>query len=249
MRRMEPAEGYANVLDAYEAVDRTPPGDRPWVLANMVAGIDGCAAHDGRVGSLSSSTDAALFHQLRSLADIVLVGAETVRRERYGPVGLSPAQVEARLRAGRSPGPSIAIVTRSMNLDFTLPVLTQQDGPEAIIITCEAADQRRLTESKTRAKVLIAGDDSVDLRQALGRLRSDGHRIVLCEGGPHLLGELVADDLLDELCLTISPMMGGDPLPISVAPAAAPVRRFGLDHIAEEDGHLFLRYERTTDEQ
>lgn len=92
----------------------------------------------------------------------------------------------------------------------------------------------------------VTGGDSVDLGQALGMLRSEGHQIVLCEDGPHLLGELVAGDLLDELCLTLSPTMGGDPLPISVTPAGSPLRPFDLAHVAESDGHLFLHYERTT---
>lgn len=182
MQRLVPAETYANVLDAYASVQRSCPADRPWVPASMVAGLDGCAA---------------LFQQIRSLAHIVLVGAETVRRERYGQVVSHPTQ-------------------------------------------------RRLAESTARARVTVTGGDSVDLGQALGMLRSEGHQIVLCEDGPHLLGELVAGDLLDELCLTLSPTMGGDPLPISVTPAGSPLRPFDLAHVAESDGHLFLHYERTT---
>ncbi len=85
MRLLGPVQPVDDLLDLY-LVDREPHGDRPWVMANMVGGLDGTAAVGGRVGALSDDTDAQLFRAMRAVADIVLVGAETARLERYGPV-------------------------------------------------------------------------------------------------------------------------------------------------------------------
>ncbi len=98
------------------------------------------------------------------------------------------------------------------------------------------------------ADVLIAGAERVDPGQAVAGLAALGHRVVLCEGGPTWLGELVAAGRLDELCLTISPLMGGDPLPVSVAPPGAPLARFAKRHVLRGGDTLFLRYERGDDE-
>src|SRR3954454_7981907 len=108
------------------------------VTANMVAGLDGSAAVDGRVAGLSNAADRALFQQLRAEADVVLVGAGTVRAERYGPVRLTDAQVAARVDAGRAPRPPIAVVTRSLRLDWTAPLFADATSPRPLVITCEA---------------------------------------------------------------------------------------------------------------
>jgi len=97
--------------------------------------------------------------------------------------------------------------------------------------------------------VILAGDDRVDPELAMQRLSELGHRIVLCEGGPTWLGEVVAAGLLDELCYTVSPMMGGDPLPVSITPVGAPLARFALCHVLRDGDTLFLRYERGRDGQ
>jgi riboflavin biosynthesis pyrimidine reductase len=92
--------------------------------------------------------------------------------------------------------------------------------------------------------VFVAGRESVDLSDALGQLADRGAAVVVCDGGPRLLGELVAGALLDELCLSVVPLMGGDPLPVAVMPPGSGLRHFGLADIAEDNGTLFLRYER-----
>ena len=104
----------ADILAPYRQAERLARPGRCWVMANMVGGLDGTAAVGGRVGGLSDATDAELFRRMRSLADVVLVGAETVRRERYGPVRLAPEVREERARACRSPAPPIAVVSRSL---------------------------------------------------------------------------------------------------------------------------------------
>ena len=247
MERVAAQHELPELLRLYDEVDRPAPDGRPWVLGNMVGGLDGCAAMSGRVGALSTPVDAALFRGLRSVADVVLVGAETVRRERYGPVRLAEPLRAARVGAGRAAAPPIAVVSRSLDIDWSIPLFAEAE-PDArpLLVTCSASPEDRRLEAGKRADLLIAGEESVDVGAALGQLRVRGHRVLLCEGGPTLLGELAGRGLLDELCLTLSPLMGGDPLPLAVTPAGGAVSRFAVRHaVTAEDGTVFLRYERT----
>jgi riboflavin biosynthesis pyrimidine reductase len=235
----------ADPLAPYAEVDRTHGPGACWVMAHVVGGLDGSAAIRGRVGELSTAPDAKLFTLMRALADVVLVGAETVRAEGYGAVRLPRERVEAREAAGRPGTPPLAVVTRSLELDWSAKAFT--DAPpwsRTLVITCAAADPGRLDRARAVADLVIAGDDQVDPELALQRLSELGHRVVLCEGGPTWLGEIVAGGLLDELCLTVSPLMGGDPLPVSISPAGAPLTHFALRHVLRDGDTLFLRYER-----
>ncbi|HEX5365802.1 MAG TPA: pyrimidine reductase family protein [Acidimicrobiales bacterium] len=248
MRRLVPCDEIDDPLEPYAGVDRR--GVRPWVLANMVGGLDGSAAVGGRVGVLSGGADAELFRRMRALADVVLVGAETVRRERYGPVRLPDADRESRVAAGRPPVPPVAVVSRSLSIDWSIPLFATRRGPgepRPMILTAAGADPGRTAEAATHADVVVAGEERVDVGLAVERLAGRGHRVVLCEGGPTLLGELVAAGLLDELCLTLSPVMGGDPLPIATVPPGGDLLGLRLAHVAVSDDVLFLRYERRTD--
>lgn len=232
-------------LAPYVGVDRSRPSGPCWVMANMVGGLDGSAAIGGRVAALSTKPDAALFLAMRTVADIVMVGAETIRREGYGPLLLPKARAQARRDQGKPASPRLAVVSRSLDLDwtgraFTDPALEQPP----YVVTCEAADPQRLALAREAAEVIVAGDDRVDPGRALEALAARGAAVVLSEGGPTLLGDLVAGGHLDELLLTLSPLMGGDPLPVSVAPAGAPLAGFSLRHVLQQDDTLFLRYER-----
>lgn len=231
-------------LAPYLAVERSRPRHECWVAGHMVAGLDGTAAIDGRVGSLSTRPDQALFRSMREIADIVMVGAETVRREGYGRVRLpEPAQTR-RTEQGKPPLPPVAVVSRSLDLNWSASLFA--DAPEDArthVITCAAADSARLAEAEEFATIIIAGEERVEPEQALQALADLGHRMVLCEGGPTWLGELVAADRLDELFLSISPLMGGDPLPVSVTPPGTGIARFTLQGVMAEDDTLFLRYE------
>lgn len=248
MHWLRPTEAVDDPLTPYSGVHRAAHGDRPYVLANMVGGLDGCAAVSGRVGELSSAADARLFTELRSVADVVLVGARTVREERYGPVQLPDRLRQERTEHGRPPTPRIAVVTRSLDFDWTIPLFSKAD-PDCLpyVITAGSADPSRLADAEEHAQLVVAGETTVDLARALSRLRDDGAEVVLCEGGPTLLGALAASDQLDELCLSITPLMGGDPLPLSLAPTGAPIARFVLAHALVDDSDLFLRYERRND--
>jgi riboflavin biosynthesis pyrimidine reductase len=143
----------------------------------------------------------------------------------------------------------VAIVTRSLDLDPALPLFAEADDHQLrpLVVTTVDADPVRVDRLAPFADVVVAGEHRVDVAEALGRLGAQDHRVVLCEGGPTLLGQVVEADLLDELCLTLAPVMGGDPLPISTTPAGGRLARFRLAHAATSDDVLFLRYERGPD--
>ena len=247
MQRLEPGALLNDPLSPYAEVDRSTPDGRCWVTGHMVAGLDGCAAIQGRVGALSTAPDAELFAAMRTLADVVLVGAETVRLEGYGPIRLPPERTSARTARGLPATPPLAVVSRSLNLNWESRAFTGAP-PESrsMVVTCEAAPAERLARAREVADVLVAGDVSVDPGELMTQLAERGLRRVLCEGGPRWLGELVMAGFLDELCLSIAPMMGGDPLPVAVFPPGAELTQFDLRHVLQADSTVFLRYERTS---
>ncbi len=229
-------------FESYERARPLPVG-RPWVVANMVAGLDGSLAWNGQVGALSSGTDRSLFVRLRGLADAVIVGAGTVRAEGYGPVKLPTARRAQRSAAGRSEVPPLVVVSRSLDFDWDQPLWADDVVPRPIIVTAGTAPAARRAQAERRAEVLVAGEGTVDLAAALAQLRGRGMRTVLTEGGPTLLDELVAAGLLDELCLTLTPVFGGDPL--TMAHRAHPAERlssFTLEGVVRTGDELYLRY-------
>lgn len=213
-------------LDAYTDADRPT---RPWVLANMVAGIDGSVAVQGRTKEMSSAADRRLFHHLRTLPDVILVGASTVREEGYGP---------HRPKDGSGPKP-IAVVTNTVQLDLTAPFFTDA-AARPIIVTSGRAPRRAVERASAVADVRVIGDDAVDLAAAIDDLGG----MVLCEGGPTLLAEIMRADRLDELCLTIAPVAGGDPGRIVADSLSGNLRRYALASVQREADDVFLRYVR-----
>ncbi len=247
MHRLEPGAVVDDPLSPYAEVDRSTPEGRCWVTGHMVAGLDGCAAIKGRVGALSTAPDAELFAAMRTLADVVLVGAETVRLEGYGPIRLPPERTGARIALGLPATPPLAVVSRSLNLNWASRAFT--DAPpesRTIVVTCEAAPADRLAQAREVADVIVAGGESVDPGELMKLLAQSGRQRVLCEGGPTWLGELVMAGLLDELCLSIAPMMGGDPLPVAVFPPGAELTEFTLRHVLGAESTVFLRYEKVS---
>lgn len=234
---VDPAAVYA--ADARPA----PPG-RPWVLLDMVASADGAVSVAGRSGGLSSPGDRAVFHGLRALADAVLVGAGTARAERYGPTRLAPEVVERRVAAGRAPQPELVVVSASLAFPDDQPFLGDAGG-RAVIATVRDADPDRRAALGARAELLDVGDHAVDLSLLLATLAVRGHRVVLCEGGPTLNGALAAEDLVDELCLSVAPLVvSGSAGRIVEGPALPTPQDLVLDRVLEQDGSLFLRYVR-----
>jgi riboflavin biosynthesis pyrimidine reductase len=222
--------------------------DGLWLRANMVSSADGAANLAGASAGLSSETDRRLFALLRALTDVIIVGAATVRTERY-----KPARIGApwrHLRDGRTPTPPIAVVTARLDLDTDSPLIAAAPAhARTIVITTAQAPADRRTELAAHADVIVAGEETVDLKAAISALAGRGHRRMLAEGGPHLLAQLVEARLLDELCLTTGPLMAGPGASRIVAgaplsgtdPAAAPLP-LRLAHVLADDGFLFCRY-------
>ena len=231
-----------DAADYYGADDRPVPDGRPWVYANMVSTTDGAGTFNGLTAPISSPTDKAIFSLLRALADVILVGAGTMRTETYGPARTPQRYQDERVARGQRPLPAIAVVTGSLQLDWGSPFFVEAKA-RPLVITMAASDAGARARAAEVADVVVAGDDAVDLGGALAELRRMGHALVLTEGGPTLLGELVRGGLLDELCLTISPLIAaGDGPRIVDAPALPDPERLRLAHVLEEDGELFLRY-------
>ncbi|MFV0133025.1 pyrimidine reductase family protein [Streptomyces sp. HMX87] len=234
----------AELADAYAYPE--PGGSGAWLRANMVASLDGAAQHDGRSQPISSAADMRIFGTLRALADVVVVGAETVRREGYRPARARAEFVEARRAAGQGPAPVIAVVSAGLALDFTLPLFTSPLVPTLILTGAAAAPDRIAAAEEAGARVVTAGDGvGVDPERAVRALAELGHTRLLTEGGPRLLGQFVAAGVLDELCLTVSPTLtAGDAQRIAGGPSVAVPQRFALASLLEEEGFLFSRYRR-----
>ncbi len=223
----------------------TTAAGRPWLRANMISSADGASALSGRSGGLGGPADRMVFTVLRSLADVILVGAGTVRAEHYGPV--APGGVWAGLRTGKPLTPPIAVVSNSLDLDECPRLL--DSSPPTIMITTDSAPQDRVAALDGRARVIRAGHDQVDVGQAVTALADLGYRQIVAEGGPHLLGQLADAGLVDELCLTISPVLAGGTVGRVVASsdekaAATPLR---LAHVLADNGFLMTRYVRSAD--
>lgn len=232
-------------LALYDNADRHPPAGRPYVIVNMVTSVDGATAVDGVTQALGSPTDRAIFLHLRNVADAILVGASTVRAERYGPARpTAPARAQ-RLDRGQAPKPPIVVVSRSMEFAWDSPFFTDAD-PLPILLAPSDAEPARLEAAGRYAEVATYGHGAVDLAAALGGLRARGIEILLCEGGPTLNTELLGAELIDELCLTIAPLcVGGNPQRGVFAPTAAPAvpaAALTLGHVLEKDGFLYCRY-------
>nr|WP_234788746.1 pyrimidine reductase family protein [Mycolicibacterium iranicum] len=210
--------------------------------ANMIFSADGAAAFAGRAGPLSCPSDFQLLLALRAYADVVLVGAGTARAENYGPARLRPEHREQRreLGLGDQP-PPIAVVSQSGRL----PESIFDSSTIPILVTSE----RGAREShETRCDVVTAGEETVDVGDAVSQLRKQGLTRLLCEGGPTLLDELVTADLVDELCVTLAPRLAGSQPVGSGSPAGLPSPiSLRLGHVlVASDGYLFLKYLRVS---
>src|SRR5262245_15153641 len=226
------------------------PGAPPpcWVRASRVASVDGAATLDGRAGGLSGEADEQVFAMLRALADVILVGAGTARAEHYAPVRPESEGLRwAWLRDGRTPSAPIAVVTRALDLDLAGPLLAgAPPHARTIVITTEAAPAERRAAAARTAEVIVAGEAMVDMKAVADALAGRGYQRVLCEGGPHLLAQVAGEGLLDELCLTLSPLLagpgadrivtGGLPMPGGGA------QRFTLAHVLTDEAYLLCRY-------
>jgi riboflavin biosynthesis pyrimidine reductase len=241
MRQMFPvAADPVDPVDVYGDVPRAE--GRPGVRLNMIASVDGATSVDGLSGKLGGAADHRVFFVLRSLADVILVAAGTVRAEGYGPAELPTETQEARRRRGQTPVPAIAVVSHSCNLDWRSPFFTAATVRPIIVTVADAPADHR-SQATDAADVIMAGERDVDLRRALDAIGERGARSVLAEGGPSLNAQLAGAGLLDEVCLTLSPaIVGGDGKRIVTGPALDMAATLRLCSLCEDDGYLFLRY-------
>jgi riboflavin biosynthesis pyrimidine reductase len=251
LERLLPAGGRASVAEIVEELGLwerpSQPPLRPRVLLNMVATADGRATLGGRSGPLSGPADRALFHGLRAAVDAVLAGAGTVRAERYGRIIPDPARRALRRERGLSEEPLACIVSGRLELDADIPLLGEPDARVAILTASAAglpATAAHVDYVRTRGE-----DGLLDLPAGLKALAERfAVSVLLCEGGPHLSCQLLADGLVDELFLTVSPKLaggepaGGEALRILAGGELQPPVELELLGALCEDSQLFLRY-------
>ncbi|MGB7362291.1 MAG: pyrimidine reductase family protein [Rhodococcus sp. (in: high G+C Gram-positive bacteria)] len=217
----------------------------PWIRVNFVASIDGAVSMDGLSEGLGTPADKAVFSALRGLADAVLVGSGTVRSENYGGATVSDEVRAARISRGQTPVPSIVVVTGSANVDPTAKVVTDAEIPPIVLTTADAP------EDKVRALI----DAGVTVHRADGDLTGAAvtdllsgldFRRVLCEGGPGLFGSLLADDSVDELCITTSPTAAAGSAGRIATSENAVGRAMTPGHILlDDDGTILVRWVRS----
>ena len=205
---------------------------QPHVRAGFVVSVDGAVAVDGSSRPLSTPTDRVALRTLRAVADVVLVGAGTARREDYGRIPL-PEDLRARRRDdGRPARPVLAVVTRTLGLDPTSRLLADPDQP-VLLLAPDRGEPPPGLEPHVEVVRAAGGAAVVAALQERGLLR------VLCEGGPQLLTALLQDDVVDELCLTTSPLLAGSGPALLTAAARCPARLLSL---VEDDGTLLARW-------
>lgn len=255
MRSLLPPEAGEVDLDARYAVSDPGPGGRH-VRAGFVASVDGAIELDGRSGGLGGAADGAVFRMLRWSCDVVLVGAGTVRAEDYGPVVVPDQRQRVRRGRGMAAVPRVAVVSASGALDPAARLFAPGPHERPLVLTSAGAETSALREV---AEVVVCsgeGDEptsgtrgargTVDTRRLLDALTERGLGRILCEGGPTLLGALAGDGHLDELCLTVTPLLAGPGhARLLAGPPWEQPAALALASVLEQDGVLLLRYARS----
>lgn len=238
MRRLLPDP--ATEVDLYDAYGVGEVATH--LRLNMVLSADGRATdRKGRSGGLGGDGDKEVFRTLRALADGILVGAGTVRTEGYGPHRLRPDLLARRVDDGRPLPAPIVVVSRSLNLPYDAPLFTEAETP-TIVLTCEAAPEEGRQAASRAGILLIAGEDDIELGLGIAALHERfGLCHLLCEGGPTLNAPLLEAGLVDELCLTVAPLLVGVDGP-SLVDGLSAGHALDLRQVLEQDGELFLRY-------
>lgn len=222
--------------------DLPPAGGDPWVAVSMVSGVDGAVVVGGVSGPLGAEGDLAGFRALRAAVDVILVGAGTVRAEQYGPPKVRASARASRRARGQAERPAVAVVSASLDLRGG-EALLDGGGTVLVITTASAPSDRREALRARGVVVLEAGVQVVDLGDALAQLAARGLGRVLCEGGPSLNRDLLAAGLVDELFVTLAPVLVGGPGAGLVAGALPVPVGLALREGRLHEGELLLRYE------
>ena len=246
MRVLLPEPGETTIdeqLAAYNPGQEDAGGELPFLAMNFVTTLDGRATIDGRANPIGSDTDFEMLLALRSRFGAVMIGAASLRAEPYGRLVPDPDVRARRERRGLSHDPLAVILTGSMDLPWDTELFTSGGGRIAIF----TGSDREAPETATSLRVIRdpSGGDDVDLREVLRHLRGErGVRSVMCEGGPHVFGQLAAAELVDELFLTFAPKLSGGDDPRILEGDLPDVRNMELVWLLEENGELFARYSR-----
>ncbi|WP_345964477.1 pyrimidine reductase family protein [Streptomyces sp. BRB040] len=242
MQQIWPAE-HAGPLDDDE-LERlyTYPLRQRWLAVNFVASADGAVEVGGLARPLSTPPDRKVLQLGSDLADVLLIGATTAMVEGFRGVHPDRHTLARRRRHDLADTPPTAVVTTGRSLPPDAPVITRARVPTIVLTCASAPEATRRAWQDAGADVVVAGEDTVDLAAAVPALTGRGLRRIDCEGGPRLFGALTAARLVDELRLTVSPLLTAGPAGrIATGP---PVRTTHL-HLASavtEDGTLLLRY-------
>jgi riboflavin biosynthesis pyrimidine reductase len=242
MRRLLPDPGPTTIEDQLHTYRpwEEERGERPFLALNFVSTVDGRATIMGRSGPIGSDTDTEMLGRLRCRFDAVMIGAGTMRVERYGRLASREETRQRREAIGLDPDPLMVIVSGRLDLPWDAPLFTAGEGRLLILTASEAEPPETPTPIQVQRH-----DGAVNLTQALRDLhREHDVRALLCEGGPHLHEQLQADDLVDELFLTIAPKLSGGEAPRILEGPLPQVIDMNLAWLLEEDGELFARYRR-----
>jgi riboflavin-specific deaminase-like protein len=242
VQRLLPHLGPATVAEQVATLDLvgSAPDERPYAITNFALTLDGQATIAGRSGSIGSDADTAMLVGLRTRVDAVMIGAGTMRAERYGRVVGDPAKRERREQGGLAPDPLMVIVSGRLDLPWDAPLFTEGFGKVVIYTALE--DDPPQTETPVH---VIRPEAEIDLAALMATLRSEhGVRALLCEGGPRLHAQLIEAELVDELYVTHAPKLGGGDGPGLVGGLMERERPLELAWLLHEEstGELFGRY-------
>lgn len=242
MRRLLPDPGPISVseqLEAYRPWEQARE-ERPHVAMNFVATLDGRATIEGRSGPIGSDADTEMLAGLRTRFDAVMIGAGTMRVERYGRLVREQETRERREADGLRPEPLVVLVSGRLDLPWDAPLFGE--GGEVLILTSSEAEPPA-TEASLE---VVRHPGAVNLTEAVRYLRRErGIRALLSEGGPHLHEQMQADGLVDDLFLTIAPKLSGGEAPRIVEGPLPEVLELELAWLLEAEGELFARYRRS----
>jgi riboflavin-specific deaminase-like protein len=212
--------------------------DRPFTFTNFAVTVDGHATIDGRSGPIGTDTDTAMLVGLRNVAEAVMIGAGTMRAERYGRILGDPSKRAARERRGLPHDPLMVIISGRLMLPWDAELFTNGGG-RVLIFT---ASEEEPPQTATPVRV-IRHEGRVDMTDALRYLRAErGIRSLLCEGGPHLHSDLLEAGLVDELFVTYGPRVAGGAGPGMTTGLPEIVTDLELAWLLRDESELFARY-------
>jgi riboflavin biosynthesis pyrimidine reductase len=241
MIRTEPGGEGIDPVELQLGYDRSRP-DRPWIMANFVCSVDGAAVVDGGSTAINDPDDKEMFAAIRAVPDYIVVGAETVRAEDYGPVELDERRRQARVEAGLEEVPHLVVPSRSLDIDPDARVFGNPDRRVTILTGREAPADRLAVLSEVADVIELDTTAPSDLIHYMRAAK-----VVLCEGGPGLWGQFVGAGLVDELSLSVSPLLvSGHATRVARGPVADPPLEMRLGNVLHGDRMLFLRYLRET---